>query len=343
MEGNPTFDLSSRRPPVVVALPLEEHYLDRLRQHCDVTCMSRESDPQAFDTMVTSTAEGLLLSTDTHLGGDLLRRTTRLRVISTASVGLDHIDLAAAVERGITVTIAAVLSDDVADLVMALILMLARRLPAAVHAAKTEEWDDPPIGHSLAGKLLLLVGFGRIGQEVAKRALASKMEVRYVDRRDDLPSLGGLVAATNLRTGLAEADVVSLHVDLNASTRHLIGADELRLVKPTALLVNTSRGGVIDQTALRQALAENRLAGAGLDVLEPEPPAPNEPLLSDSRVVVLPHIGSGTTETRTAMMEVAVDNLIACLRGDPCRYIVGPDARTEALESEPARPPPPGR
>jgi glyoxylate reductase len=309
---------------VVVALPLEEHYLDRLRRDCDVMCISRERDPEAFDTAVTTTAEGLLLSTDTPVTGDLLRRATRLRVISTVSVGLDHIDLAAAAECGITVTITPVLTDAVADLVMALILMLARRLPAALQAAKTEGWDDPPLGHSLAGKLLLLVGFGRIGQEVARRALASKMEVRYVDRRGDLPSLGGLVSPTDLRTGLAEADVISLHVDLNDSTRHLIGAEELRLLKPTALLVNTSRGGVIDQTALRHALAENRLAGVGLDVLEPEPPAPDEPLLTDSRAIVLPHIGSGTTETRVAMVNVAIDNLVACLHGDRCRYAVVP-------------------
>jgi phosphoglycerate dehydrogenase-like enzyme len=136
----------------------------------------------------------------------------------------------------------------------------------------------------------------------------------------NVPPMAGVDRVASLAEGLQQADVVSLHVDLNPSTRHLLDAAAFAMMKPTAIVINTARGGVVDQAALLQALVEHRIAGAGLDVLEQEPPDPSDPLLELPNVVVLPHIGSATTETRRAMLDCAVDNLVACMRGERCEH-----------------------
>ena len=314
-------NVAEGRPPVLVAAPLADPLLARLSRSCDVTVVSPAGDPDGFPGALAG-AEGIILTSRVRLDAEALRAAGRLRVVSTMSVGLDHIDLPAAAERGIAITTTPVLSDAVADLVLALMIMLARRLPESARLAASGRWTEAPLGHDLAGKTLLIVGFGRIGQEVARRAVACRMLVRFLDRRSDLPTVDGVEREFDLLTALARADFVSLHVDLNASTRHLIGAEELSAMKPTAYLVNAARGGVVDESALRRALSEGRLAGAGIDVLEHEPPEPGEPLLADPRVIVLPHIGSATSETRTAMAELAVDNLLACLQGKACAHVV---------------------
>ena len=174
----------------------------------------------------------------------------------------------------------------------------------------------------MRGRCLLLVGFGRIAREVAARALAAKMTVIAYDVRPDVPPMNGVSRVSSLTEGVAAADVVSLHVDLNPSTQHLIDAAALAQMKPTAILVNTARGGVVDQGALLSALQARRIAGAGLDVLETEPPDPDDPILRLPNVVVLPHLGSATVETRRAMLDCAVDNLVACLRGEICAHVL---------------------
>jgi glyoxylate reductase len=244
------------------------------------------------------------------------------RVISTMSVGLDHIDLAAAREKQIVVTNTPVPSDAVADLTMALIIMLSRRICEGMRAVASGRWSEVSLGGDLAGKHLLLVGFGRIGQAVARRALAAKMDVRYFDTRSSMPDVDGVDRLVDLAKGLAGADFVSLHVDLNVETRNLMGQHELNLMKSTAFLVNTSRGGVVDQAALTSALTHGAIAGAGLDVLQDEPPFPDEPLLKAPNVIVVPHIGSATRETRSAMAQCAVDNLLLGLRNEPSPFEV---------------------
>jgi lactate dehydrogenase-like 2-hydroxyacid dehydrogenase len=265
-------------------------------------------------------AVGLLVDSHASVDAGLLEDAPHLRVLSTISVGLDHIDLTEAARRGITVTHTPVLSDAVADLTLALILMEARRLREAVDIVSTGGWDDARLGVDLQSKTLLIIGLGRIGQEVARRAQACKMHVCGFDSRPDLPEVAGVERVPTLADGLARADVISLHVDLNPSTRHLLDEAAFAIMKPTAFVINTARGGVIDQAALTRALIDGRIAGAGLDVLELEPPGIDEPLLHLPNVVVLPHIGSATVETRRAMLDCAVDNLAACLRGEPCRY-----------------------
>jgi glyoxylate reductase len=272
--------------------------------------------------------EGLLVNSHATVDAATLELAPRLRVISTVSVGFDHIDVVAAGRRAITVTTAPVLSDAVADLTLALIIMTARRLREGVEDLTRGVWSTGLLGTDVRGKRLLLVGFGRIGREVAARALACKMSVCAFDLQTNLAPMAGVDRVASLADGLRQADIVSLHVDLNPSTRHLLGAEAIAMMKPTAFVINTARGGVVDQVALTQALIERRIAGAGLDVLEHEPPDADDPLLKLPNVVVLPHIGSATTETRRAMLDCAVDNLAACMRGESCEHslVIPPEA-----------------
>ena len=304
-----------RRHKAVIALPLVSSLLDQLAE-LDLSFLpAGRSDEDAFQSALID-AEGLLVSSNVVVDRQVMEWAPRLRVISTMSVGVDHIDLTAARERGILVTITPVLSDAVADLVMTLMTMLARRIPEATGAVTSGRWRDAPLGSDLARKVLLIVGFGRIGQAVAKRAVAARMRVQYFDSRNELPSLDGVTRTVGLAEGLRQADFVSLHVDLNAGTQDLMGQEEFMVMKPTAFLVNTARGGVVDQSALTLALSEGRIAGAGLDVLQDEPPSPDDPLLRAPNVIIVPHIGSATTETRSAMAQCAVDNLLMGLRNE---------------------------
>ena len=265
-------------------------------------------------------AAGMLVDSHVTVDASLLELAPQLRVLSTVSVGFDHIDLGAASRRSVTVTHTPVLSDAVADLTLALILMTARRLREAIEVVANGGWDDALLGVDLRAKTLLIVGLGRIGREVAGRALGFKMHVMGFDTRTQVDDVPGVERVTSLTDGLGRADIVSLHVDLNPTTRHLIDADALAAMKRNAFLINTSRGGVVDQAALTAALAEQRIAGAGLDVLETEPPGDGEQLLAMRNVVVLPHIASATVETRAAMLDCAIANLAACLRGEVCDY-----------------------
>lgn len=307
--------------PVVSAVVLGSPHLEQFAawelRFVDFAHASRSEIARALED-----AEGLLINSHVTADSSLLGLAPHLRALSTISVGFDHIDVAAAARRSIAITHTPVLSDAVADLTLALILMEARRLREAVEIVTSGGWDDALLGTDLRAKTLLVVGLGRIGREVARRALGFKMHVCGFDARADLPEIAGVERAGTLADGLARADFVSLHVDLNPSTRHLLDDAAFAAMKPTAFLINTSRGAVIDQAALTRALVERRIAGAGLDVLEHEPPGLSEPLLAMPNVVVLPHIGSATVETRRAMLECAVENLVLCLRGEPCPNVL---------------------
>ena len=310
---------------VVSAVALGSPHLEQFSD-CDLTVVDfAMAEPDELAEALRD-AEGLLINSHVALDAPTLDLAPRLRAISTVSVGFDHIDLVVAGGRAISVTTTPVLSDAVADLTLALITMTLRRLREAVDDIGHGIWSTGRLGTDVRGRNLLLVGFGRIGREVAARALAAKMIVSVFDVRADLPSMAGVERVASLEDGLARADIVSLHVDLNPSTRHLLDGAALALMKPTAIVINTARGGVVDQTALTKALIERRIAGAGLDVLETEPPDPIDPILHMPNVVVLPHIGSATTETRRAMLDCAVDNRVACLRGDACEHVLPPAA-----------------
>lgn len=254
--------------------------------------------------------EGLLCLLTDRVDADVIDAAPRLRAISNYAVGTDNIDLAAAGARAIPVGCTpGVLTDATADLTMALLLAAARRLPEAERAVREGKWRtwEPRswLGLELRGACLAVVGFGRIGRAVAERARAFGMQIEPVGRGDDL------------HAALARADVVTLHVPLTDATRRLIDAPALRAMKPSAILVNTARGGIVDQTALAAALHDRAIAAAALDVTDPEPLPAGDPLLGAPNLIVLPHVGSATVAARERMAEMAVDNLLAGLAGEP--------------------------
>ncbi|MFJ6900400.1 2-hydroxyacid dehydrogenase [Streptomyces hokutonensis] len=245
-----------------------------------------------------------------------------LRVVALASMGFDNVDRAAAAERGIVVThTPRVLAETTADLTFALILAARRRLGAAGASLAEGSWGlfrmHDYLGLDVHGATLGLIGYGQIGRAVARRAHGFGMRVIHHDPYapdDDLSTSVGLAAL------LADADVVSLHVPLTEETRHLISARELAAMKPTATLVSTSRGGVVDEEALLDAVREGRVHSAGLDVFEREPMGGELSLLvAEPNVIALPHIGSATEATRAAMVDLAVDNILDVLAGRPAR------------------------
>jgi glyoxylate reductase len=265
-------------------------------------------------------AEGLLSLLTDRLDADTIAQMPRLKVISNYAVGYDNVDLKEAAARGIKVgNTPDVLTDATADLAFALLLAAARRLPEAFKAARHGEWLgwEPGgfLGAEVHGRTLGIVGFGRIGQAVAARAEGFAMRVIHTGSHDDSDVLNHL---------LEEADFVSLHTPLAPTTRHLIDANALERMKPTAILINTARGQLIDQPALIHALEQGQIAGAALDVTDPEPPAPDDPLLNAPNLVLTPHIGSATRAAREKMADLAVDNLLAGLEGRPLPHEVTP-------------------
>jgi glyoxylate reductase len=246
-----------------------------------------------------------------------------LKLVANVAVGYDNIDVEAATRRGVLVTnTPGVLDETTADLAFGLLLSCARRIAEAdryVRAGRWHRWKpDLMLGTDVHGKTLGLVGFGRIGQAVARRALAFDMTVLYT--RSHNPNHTGNRSPgpgphhVRLEDLLSQSDFISIHCPLNDHTRHLLGDRELSLLKPCCLLINTSRGPIVDQAALVAALADGRLGGAGLDVFEDEPRVPAE-LLAMERVVLTPHIGSASIETRSAMARLAVDGLLLAFTG----------------------------
>jgi glyoxylate reductase len=251
------------------------------------------------------------------------------RVISNMAVGYNNVDVAAATRLGLLVTnTPGVLTEATADLTWALILAAARRVvegDAEMRAGRFPGWGPMYLlGGDVTGRTLGLVGPGRIAAAVAERARGFRMRLLYHGRRES-PALGAMGARNvPLDTLLAESDFVSMHVPLSAETRHLIGARALGLMKPTAYLINTSRGPVVDESALVEALRAGRIAGAGLDVYEDEPRVA-EGLADCPNAVLLPHLGSATVATRAAMSRIAAENLVAVLQGRRPAHPVNPE------------------
>ncbi len=247
----------------------------------------------------------------------------QLKVIAQAAVGYDNIDIAAASRRGILVTnTPGVLTDATADLAFGLLLMLTRRLGEGerlIRARKPWRWDMfLLLGRSTQGKTLGVVGFGAIGQAMARRGRAFGMEIVYAQRHEAPAAVEQELGARRLPLYqlLASSDVITLHCPLTEETRHMIDANALERMKPTAYLVNTARGPVVDEAALAQALHDGLIAGAALDVYEREPEV-HPALLELDNVVLAPHLGSATIETRTEMALLAARNVAAALAGAP--------------------------
>lgn len=317
---------------ILVTGRLPEEIMADLRQHCDVIANPGD-DPMGYGAIAGAIADrdGLLCMLSDRIDAGLMERAPNLKVIAGMGVGFNHIDLDAATKRGIMVSnTPGANTDAAADLAFGLMIAAARRIVEADHRTRGggfRYWAPLLfLGRMVSGKTLGLVGMGKIGQAMVRRAKGFSMRVVYFDPRRLDPAqekaLG--IEYADLGTLLGAADFVSLHVPLLPGTKHLIGRAEFALMKKTAYLVNASRGPIVDEKALVEALREGRIAGAGIDVYENEPElAPGLAQLPNA--VLTPHIGSATIESRTAMADQAALNLKEGLDGKVLPNIVNPD------------------
>ncbi len=311
------------RPKVYVTRKVPEQALEILRSVATVSVWDREDVPPPREVILRELAEadGVFSLLTDRIDAEVMAAAPRLKVISNFAVGFDNVDIPAATKRGIVVTHTPdVLTETVADFTVCLMLAAARRLVEADRYTRDGKWKtwEPLLlaGQDIHHATLGLIGLGRIGAAVARRAQGFGMRVVYYDvvRREDLErSLS--ITHRSLDDVLRDSDVISVHVPLSEQTRHLIGRAQFALMKNTAVFVNTSRGPVVDQAALTQALASRRIFAAGIDVFEQEPVSPDDPLLKLDNVIVVPHIASASIPTRTRMATLAAENLVAVLQG----------------------------
>jgi glyoxylate reductase len=304
---------------VLTNTQLSPTIMEMLAPTCEVTIWKgRETDPAIFQQ-----TEGFFVYGHPKIDGSLMDLMPKLRVISNFGVGIDHINLEDARARGIAVGNTPRLVDGAtADMTFALLMAVARNVVIGDHYARGPEFTvyDPNLhhGYEVFGSTIGIIGMGNIGREVAKRARGFDMKILYHNRNRNEAAEAELGASyRSLPDLLAESDFVTLNVPMTPETRHLIGREQLRQMKPTAFLINVARGGVVDHDALLQALQEKWIAGAALDVTEPEPLPRDHPLLKQQNLVIAPHLGSATRQTRYNMARRAVDNLLLGLEGKP--------------------------
>ena len=328
------------KPKVYVARKVMPEVKAYLMEHCDCEFWeSRERQGRERFFAAIADAEGLLTA-GTPINDELLDHAPRLRIVSNISVGYDNFDVEAMKRRGVMGThTPGVLDDTVADLAMALILAAARRIAELDRFVRRGGWvkgiDRELYGVDVHHATLGIIGMGRIGEAVAKRArLGFDMEVLYHNRsrKPEAEARYGAVYVS-LDELLARSDFVVILTPLTPETKKMIGREQLARMKPTAILVNVSRGAVVDEAALIEALRNGTIRGAALDVFEQEPVHPDNPLLTLDNVVLLPHIGSATERTRTAMAMLAARNLVAGLKGE-----VPPNLVPELKDLAPGRP-----
>jgi len=317
------------QPLVAVTRLIPEAGLNLLREATQIRLWEEElpPSPEQLTALLRGCAGALTLLTDS-IDGEVLDREPQLRVISNFAVGYDNVDVAAATARGVAVcNTPDALTETTADFAFALLMAAARRIVEGaeyVRAGKWQTWGPKLLmGRDLYGATLGIVGFGRIGKEVAKRAQGFGMTLLAYDSYEDEAAAREFgVTYRSLDALLRESDFVTLHVALTPETTHLIGARELALMKPEAILVNAARGPVVDTAALVEALREGKIGGAALDVTDPEPLPADHPLVKLSNALVVPHIASATVATRDRMATTAATNLLAVLRGERPPHIV---------------------
>jgi len=308
---------------VLVSIALPDDLISKIKSEHSVTVHhgNQPMDPEELRSLLRG-KHGILCTITDKIDRELLNNTDRLMVVANYGVGYDNIDLEACTEKGVLVTNTPdVLTDATADLAMALILAVARRVVEGdlmVRENRFQAWTPFGfLGSEVSGKTLGIVGLGRIGKAVARRAHGFSMKVLYYNRNRLAPEheqdLG--VQYVDFMDLLQESDFVSIHVPLTRQTHHMIGTKELAAMKSGAYLINTSRGPVVDEGALVNALRNGHIAGAALDVYEREPLVHPE-LLKMKNTVLLPHLGSATSETRRKMAQRAIENLLAALRNE---------------------------
>ena len=320
------------KPRVLVTREISEEAIKRLKQHFVVES-NQQDRPISVQQLIRKLKgkDGVVTLTTDIVNEAVLAKNPQLKIVSNVAVGYNNLDVVAATRRGVMMTnTPGVLDDTTADLTWALILAAARGLTnadRAIRAGKWKRWRMMEfLGQDIYGKTIGIMGFGRIGRGVARRAMGFGMKVLYASRGRASESVEQEFRASYVdkHTLLRESDVVTLHLPLFPETRHYIGAKELAMMKKTAILVNASRGPIVDEHALVKALKAGRIAGAGLDVYEKEPAlAPGLSKLAN--VALTPHIGSGSFETRLKMSNMAVTNCIAGLTGQRPPNLLNPD------------------
>lgn len=315
------------KPKVFVSRLIPDKGLDLIKDFCEADIWQDELPPPRKEFLAcVRDVDGLVSLLTEKIDGEVMDAAPRLKVISNMAVGVDNVDIAAATARKLPVgNTPGVLTDATADMAFALMMSAARRIVEGekyVRDGKWKTWHPQLLlGADFVGAMLGIIGFGRIGKAVAKRAKGFDLRVIYYD-----PSVQSAFDATSvdLDTLLRESDFISLHVPLTEETRHIINADALTKMKPNAILVNTSRGPVVDPQALYEALKSKKIFAAALDVTEPEPLPADSPLLELDNCLIVPHLGSASKYTRDMMSLLAAQNLIAGLKGERLPNCVNP-------------------
>ena len=321
------------KPRVYVTRQIFPDALDLIEKFAELELWPDDEPPSPEQLMeAMSNVEGAIINVMDRIDAPLLDAAPKLRVLSQVAAGLDNIDIPEATKRDIMVGYTpGVLAKSTADLAFALLLAVARRVVESDKWVREGNWkiSHHPmfwLGSEVNGSALGILGLGGIGLEMAKRGLGFDMKVLYHSRtrKRDLEKEYGLKYASFKRV-LAESDFLSIHVPLTPQTNHFIGEKQLKMMKPSSILVNLSRGPVVDTEALQQALTKGTIAGAGLDVFDPEPVPTDHPILGLDNVVVLPHIGSASNRSRRDMHLLAARNLVAGLNGDRLEECANPD------------------
>ncbi len=323
------------KPKVFVTRVLAPEALDKIAQATEMEVWPEELPP-SYEVLLEKArdAEGLLTLLTDKVDATLIKTASKLKVISNLAVGYNNIDIAEATKSHIVVGYTpGVLTETTADLTFALLMATARRVVEADKYTRKGWWKTwgPMIllGQDIHHATLGIIGLGRIGAEVAKRAKGFDMKVLYYDemrRSEEEERLLGVEYVSELAKLFTGADFISVHVPLLPQTHHLIGAAEFAMMKPTAIFINTSRGPVVDQKALYEALKSGQIFAAAIDVTEVEPISPDDPLLTLDNVIITPHIASASFTTRKNMALIAAENLLAGLRSEMPPYCANPEA-----------------
>jgi glyoxylate reductase len=308
---------------VYVTRLIPEIGINMLKHHFDVKVWGEELPPPR-DILLKEVEEvdGLVSLLTDKIDGELLDYGKNLKIVSNYAVGFDNINVNEATDRGvITTNTPGVLTDTTADLAFTLLMSTARRIVESVNFVKKGNWKTwgPKLllGQDIYGATLGLIGLGRIGYAVAKRAKGFDMDLQYYDVfRNEAAEKGLGIKYVELDELIINSDFISIHVPLTPETKHLINKDSLKKMKNSAILVNTARGPIVDEKALYEAIVNGEIAGAGLDVTDPEPMELDNPLLTLDNVIVVPHIASASYVTRNKMAEMAAQNIIAGLKGE---------------------------
>jgi lactate dehydrogenase-like 2-hydroxyacid dehydrogenase len=321
-----------RLKKVILTHPLPDDWIISIRDRCEIIVGPDNS--MGVDPLLESDlrdAEGLIALLSDKIDERIISLAPNLKVVCNMAAGTDNIDLITCSARKIPVGFTpGVLTNATADLAIGLMLAVNRELMISATAAKNGDWKmwhpDKWLGMELEGTTLGIIGMGKIGSAVAKRASSFGMSIIYVSRSQK-PVIEKAFSARKVELNklFEQSDIISLHAPLNPETYHMVNQDAFRRMKSSAMLINTARGGEVDTGALYQALSTGQIKAAGLDVTDPEPLPPDHPLYSLPNCVILPHIGSATERTRKRMAEMTCENLIAGLYGEKLPYCVNPE------------------